>query len=72
MQEKGGKENAEDDVGAGLVRGGYVAVVRHRSDEERARNYEEYVQLEKDAITAKRGIHSVSLMKNRRYAARIV
>ncbi|KAJ8906198.1 hypothetical protein NDN08_002693 [Rhodosorus marinus] len=57
-KDRGGKENTEEDIGMGLVAGGFVSLIRHRSDEERARNYEQYVQLEKEATNAKKGIHS--------------
>jgi len=52
------KGDSSEDIGSNLVSNGYVTVMRHRSDEERARNYESYVQLEKEAANAKKGVHS--------------
>eukprot|EP00188_Purpureofilum_apyrenoidigerum_P002004 Plantae.Rhodophyta-Purpureofilum_apyrenoidigerum.ctg21766.p1 GENE.Plantae.Rhodophyta-Purpureofilum_apyrenoidigerum.ctg21766~~Plantae.Rhodophyta-Purpureofilum_apyrenoidigerum.ctg21766.p1 ORF type:complete len:544 (+),score=106.51 Plantae.Rhodophyta-Purpureofilum_apyrenoidigerum.ctg21766:1292-2923(+) len=52
------KSDSSEDIGSGLVSNGYVTVMRHRSDEERARLYESYVHLEKEAASAKKGVHS--------------
>ncbi|PXF46756.1 Ribonuclease TUDOR 2 [Gracilariopsis chorda] len=46
------------DVALPLISAGLLAVVRHRGEEDRAANYEEYLERQKAAVEAKRGIHS--------------
>lgn len=45
------------DVALPMISEGLLSVSRHRGDEDRATNYEEYLEREKDAIEKKRGIH---------------
>jgi len=45
------------DVGEMLISNGFALVIRHKSGEERARNYDKYLELEKEAIAGKKGIH---------------
>lgn len=45
------------DVALGLISNGLLAVVRHRGEEDRGENYEEYLEREAEATDAKRGIH---------------
>lgn len=53
---EGDKKNT--DVALPLISSGLLAVVRHRGEEDRAGNYEEYLQRQKTAQDAKKGIHS--------------
>eukprot|EP00871_Galdieria_phlegrea_P002519 jgi/Galph1/3268/GphlegSOOS_G1912.1 len=55
-----------NDVGEMLVCNGFANVIRHKSDEERARHYEKYIALEKEAIAAKKGIHGATQQGNSR------
>ncbi|GJQ13291.1 hypothetical protein GpartN1_g5082.t1 [Galdieria partita] len=45
------------DIGEMLVSKGFASVIRHKSGEERARNYEKYIELEKEAVLSRKGIH---------------
>lgn len=49
------------DVALHMISSGLLQVTRHRGDEDRAENYEEYLSLEKSAIEAKRGIHKTEI-----------
>ena len=51
----GDKKNP--DVALQLISAGLLGVMRHRGDEGRAANYEEYLEREKAAKDAKKGIH---------------
>lgn len=42
-----------------LVSKGFAIVIRHKSGEERARNYEKYLEREKEAISEKKGVHGL-------------
>jgi staphylococcal nuclease domain-containing protein 1 len=46
-----------EDVALPLVSDGLVSVVRHRGEEERSPNYEAYLEREKVAMEAQRGVH---------------
>lgn len=52
---EGDAKNA--DVALPLISQGLLTVVRHRGDEDTATNYEEYLERQKAAIEAKRGLH---------------
>lgn len=52
---KGGKKKS---VSESLVADGFAQVIRHRSDEERAENYDDLVVAETAAKAGKKGIHS--------------
>ncbi|GJD09244.1 Staphylococcal nuclease domain-containing protein 1 [Galdieria sulphuraria] len=47
------------DIGEMLVSNGFATVIRHRNGEERARNYEHYIELEKDAVSGRKGVHDM-------------
>lgn len=48
----------DNDVALSLISSGLLSVVRHRGDEERATNYEQYLELEAKAVAAKKGMHN--------------
>ncbi len=50
-------DNKNKDVALPMISDGLLSVTRHRGDEDRAENYEEYLEREKAAIEAKRGMH---------------
>jgi staphylococcal nuclease domain-containing protein 1 len=52
-------------VSEALIRMGYATVVRHRPEEPRAAAYDKYIQLENQAVSAKRGIHHPNPPKQR-------
>lgn len=45
------------DVALPMISEGLLSVTRHRGDEDRATNYEEYLEREKEALENKRGLH---------------
>lgn len=56
ISREGDTSNA--DVALALISNGLLSVVRHRGEEDRATNYEEYLEREAAAMTAKRGMHA--------------
>ena len=54
----GAKDSDDKNAAEMAVARGFAAVVRHRTDEERASVYERLVELEAAAKAAKRGVHS--------------
>jgi len=52
-----GQVRASEDIGGLLVDVGLATVIRHRSDEERATLYDEYLARERAAIEARKGLH---------------
>lgn len=50
-------DTKNDDVSLQLISNGLLSVVRHRGEEDRAGNYEDYLEREAVAISAKRGLH---------------
>lgn len=52
---EGDKKNA--DVALPMISSGLLAVIRHRGEEDRAANYEEYLERQKVAMEGKKGIH---------------
>lgn len=52
--------NKKTDVALALISTGMLTVIRHRGEEERASNYEEYLEREKVAISEKVGVHKAN------------
>lgn len=52
---EGDKKNP--DVALPMISNGLLAVVRHRGEEDRAANYEEYLERQKAAMDTRKGIH---------------
>ncbi|KAI0567823.1 ribonucleate (deoxynucleate) 3'-nucleotidohydrolase [Gracilaria domingensis] len=50
-------DQKNQDVALPLISAGLLAVVRHRAEEERAANYEGYLERQKTAMEAKKGVH---------------
>lgn len=50
-------DGKNSDIALALISNGLLSVVRHRGDEDRGENYEEYLEREAEATNAKRGIH---------------
>lgn len=51
----GDKKNP--DIALPMISSGLLAVVRHRGEEDRAGNYEEYLERQKAAMEARKGVH---------------
>lgn len=50
-------DTKNSDVALALISNGLLSVIRHRGEEDRGENYEEYLEREAEAVEAKRGIH---------------
>ena len=50
-------DKKHSDVALPMISNGLLSVVRHRGEEDRATNYEEYLERQTEAMEAKRGIH---------------
>ena len=50
-------DSRNKDVALPMISDGLLQVTRHRGDENRAENYEEYLEREKGAVEEKRGMH---------------
>lgn len=55
ISREGDKKNP--DVALPMISNGLLSVVRHRGEEDRAGNYEEYLERQKAAMEARKGIH---------------
>lgn len=53
---EGDKKNA--DIALQMITSGLLSVIRHRGEEDRAANYEDYLERQKASLEAKRGLHS--------------
>lgn len=51
-------DSKNPDIAIPLISSGLLSVVRHRGDEDRAANYETYLEREAEALEAKRGLHN--------------
>ncbi|CAN8073395.1 unnamed protein product [Agarophyton chilense] len=59
-------DQKNQDIALPLISAGLLAVVRHRAEEDRSPNYEEYLEREKAAMEAKKGIHGDNQSVTRR------
>lgn len=57
---KSKEDSLNNDIAMGMIAGGLLSVVRHRGEEDRASNYEEYLEKEAISIATKKGMHSTN------------